>query len=96
MTTIPQYYQCYHCNNFSTNIEEEYLRHGAKEHLYKPLFPNETELTQYNLTAQNKPWEKPIRTEEEVEEHLARWAEKRMNEDQRQELKVKKVMKCLL
>lgn len=85
----PQYYQCYYCNGFSTNIENEYLRHGAKEHLYKPLFPNKTELTQYNLTAQDKPWEKPIRTEKEAEEHLARWAEKRTNEELKQEQRIK-------
>jgi hypothetical protein len=91
---IPQYYQCYHCNNFSTNIEDQYLRHGAREHLYKPLFPNATELVKYNLVPQGKNWEKPLRTEAEAREHLARWAEKRIREDeQREQLKIKRAMK---
>jgi hypothetical protein len=75
------YYQCYHCNNFSTDIELEYLRHGAKEHLYKPLFPNITELQQYNLKPQGKKWEKPVRTEREAQKHLQDWVEKREREE---------------
>jgi hypothetical protein len=49
--------------------------------LYKPLFPNETELERYNLIPQNKPWEKCNITEEEVNERLARWVEKRIREE---------------
>lgn len=75
------YYKCYHCTDFSTNDEHEYLKHGVKNHLYKPLFPNETELERYNLKPQNKPWEKCNITEEEAMERLAIWVEKRIREE---------------
>ena len=82
MTEIRQgYFKCYYCIHFSTNDESDYLKHGAQSHLYKPLFPNETELKRYNLKPQNKPWEKRKITEEEAEERLARWAEKRLREE---------------
>ena len=55
------YYKCYHCIHFSTN-EHEYLKHGVQNHLYKRLFPNETELKDYNLKPQNKPSDSSIGT----------------------------------
>jgi CDP-glycerol glycerophosphotransferase (TagB/SpsB family) len=81
------YYKCYHCLQFSTNDEKEYLGHGVQNHLYKPLFPNETELECYSLRPQNKPWEKCNITEEEAKERLASWVEKRIREDEERQKK---------
>lgn len=88
MTEIRQeYFRCYYCTHFSTDEENEYLKHGAQNHLYKPLFPNQTDLERYNLRPQNKPWEKCKITEEEAEERLARWAEKRLKEENKRKEK---------
>lgn len=75
---LEAYYKCYYCIQLSTNDEDEYLRHGAQNHLYKPLFPNQTELERYDLRPQNKPWEKCNITENEAKDRLARWVEKRI------------------
>jgi hypothetical protein len=80
---VDSYYKCYHCAHFSTNLESEYLKHGVQNHLYKPLFPNETELKRYNLRPQNKPWEKCSITEEEAIDRLAGWVEKRIREEKK-------------
>jgi len=79
---LEAYYKCYHCVHFSTNDQNEYLTHGAQNHLYKPLFPNQTELERYNLRPQNKTWEKCNITEEEVTDRLAKWVEKRIREEE--------------
>ena len=78
-------YHCYYCN-FECNTEAEYLKHGALTHLYKPLFPNQTELRTLGLKPQRKPWEEPIRTEQEAIDHLADWAYKRMQEEQQERI----------
>lgn len=72
--------RCYYCN-FSTNFEDEYLKHGVAKHYGKPLFPNEPEMIKYELEPQNRHWEKPYGTLEEAKERLALWAEKRMKQE---------------
>jgi hypothetical protein len=73
-------FKCYYCK-FSTDFEHAYLKHGALKHFGKPLFPNEPEMIRYQLEPQNRQWEKPFGTEEQVKERLAIWAEKRMKEE---------------
>jgi hypothetical protein len=51
-----------------------YEKHGVLNHLYKPLYPNETELLKYGLNLQGRTWEKCNMTRKEAEERLARWA----------------------
>jgi hypothetical protein len=50
-------FQCYHCNSFQTNDETDYVRHGVKHHLYKPMFPSKTDLRRHRLEPQGKSWE---------------------------------------
>jgi hypothetical protein len=50
-------FQCYHCDNFETNDEQEYVRHGVKHHLYKPMFPSKADLERHRLKPQGKSWE---------------------------------------
>ena len=74
--TLTNYYQCYFCT-YKIDGENQYLRHGARYHLYLPIFPNEADLQRYNLTPQGKPWEKSKITVEEADGRLSAWAEKR-------------------
>lgn len=75
-------YSCYYCEKdglppeqvFHTNDRTLYEKHGVLNHLYKPLYPNETELKKYGLNPQDKAWEKCVITKKEAEEKLARWA----------------------
>jgi hypothetical protein len=69
-------YQRYYCP-YKTDDENQYLRHGARYHLYLPMFPNEADPQRYNLAPQGKPWEKSKITVEEAERRLSAWAEKR-------------------
>jgi hypothetical protein len=50
-------YQYYHCDNFQTNEETDYVRHGVKHHLYKPMFPSKVDLERHGLKPQGKSWE---------------------------------------
>ena len=59
-------YQCYYCS-FQTEDEDQYVRHGVKNHLYLPIFPGEADLERHNLTPQGKPWEKYNITTREAE-----------------------------
>jgi hypothetical protein len=78
MTYAP-YYRCYYCD-FNTDSEDEYIKHGALEHLYKPMFPNQADLQLYNLTPQGKSWKKDLCSEKEAEDRLIRWIEKQMKQ----------------
>jgi hypothetical protein len=78
------YYKYYYCI-FSTDFEDEYIKHGVLEHLYKPMFPNPTDLILYNLAPQGKSWEKPLCSEEEAERRLVRWVEKGLKKQQQQQ-----------
>jgi hypothetical protein len=37
-------FDCYYCNDFHTNLEEEYRRHEATHHLHKPMFPYKADI----------------------------------------------------
>jgi hypothetical protein len=50
-------FQCYHCENFQTRNESEYLTHGGSKHTFKPLFPSKADLAKHGLKAQGKIWE---------------------------------------
>jgi hypothetical protein len=50
-------FQCYYCNTLQTNDEKEYVEHGVKHHLYKPVFPSKADLEKHRLQAQGKKWE---------------------------------------
>ena len=50
-------FQCYHCDNFQTRDEFEYLNHGGSKHTFKPLFPSKADLAKHGLKAQGKIWE---------------------------------------
>lgn len=50
-------FECYYCDNFHTNMENDYLSHGAIRHPRKPMFPSKTDLKKYGLTPQWKRWE---------------------------------------
>ena len=68
-------YQCYYCP-FTTDDEDQYVRHGVKNHLYLPIFPGEGDLAKHGLSRQGKPWEKYNITVKEAERRLGIWAEK--------------------
>jgi hypothetical protein len=72
-------FKCYYCK-FETYDEKEYLKHGALNHLYKPLFPNETELRTLELEPQRQRWEYPLKTEKEAWDSLRDWVGKRLKE----------------
>lgn len=71
-------YSCYYCP-YNTDDENQYLRHGVRNHLYLPLFPNEGDLERHKLTPQGKSWEKSNITVEEANRRLRTWAEKTKN-----------------
>jgi hypothetical protein len=50
-------FECYHCDNFQTSDESEYLNHGGSKHTFKPLFPSKADLAKHGLKAQGKIWE---------------------------------------
>jgi hypothetical protein len=50
-------FECYHCDSFQTKEELEYVRHGVKHHLYKPMFPSKPDLERHGLKPQGKSWE---------------------------------------
>lgn len=73
-------YQCYYCS-FQTagqemEDEDQYIEHGVKNHLYRPMFPGEADLAKRKLIPQGKRWEKYDITIEEVDKKLAAWAAK--------------------
>jgi hypothetical protein len=43
ITIMTLIFQCYFCP-YETEDEDQYIRHGAKYHLYLPMFPNEAYL----------------------------------------------------
>ena len=50
-------FECYHCDDFQTRDESEYLTHGGSKHTFKPLFPSKADLAKHGLKAQGKIWE---------------------------------------
>jgi hypothetical protein len=50
-------FECYHCDDFQTSEESEYLTHGGSKHTFKPLFPSRADLMKHGLKAQGKIWE---------------------------------------
>ena len=50
-------FDCYYCDSFHTNIENEYISHGVIRHPGKPMFPSKTDLEKYALIPQWKRWE---------------------------------------
>ena len=50
-------FQCYHCEYYHTDIEADYLTHGATKHPSKPMFPSKTDLEVHGLKPQGKSWE---------------------------------------
>jgi hypothetical protein len=60
----PLLLRCYYCAKngngkvFETYDEGEYLRHGARRHYNKPMYPNSATIEKYNLIPQGKSWEK--------------------------------------
>jgi hypothetical protein len=50
-------FECYHCDDFQTRNESEYLTHGSSKHTFKPLFPSKADLAKHGLKAQGKIWE---------------------------------------
>jgi hypothetical protein len=50
-------FQCYHCEYYHTDIEADYLTHGATNHPSKPMFPSKTDLEVHGLKPQGKSWE---------------------------------------
>lgn len=56
------FYSCYVCakdgDDFSTDIEDEYVRHGGDHYPNTLLYPTKTEIEKYGLKPQGKPWER--------------------------------------
>ena len=47
-------FSCYHCNNFQTYDEYEYVNHGIMRHLKKPMFRSKADLQKNGLNPQRK------------------------------------------
>jgi len=50
-------FSCYHCGNYHTDIETDYLTHGVTKHRNKPMFPSKADLEKHGLRPQEKSWE---------------------------------------
>jgi hypothetical protein len=50
-------FQCYHCEYYHTDIEADYLTHGATKHPSKPMFPGKADIERLGLKPQGKSWE---------------------------------------
>ena len=50
-------FSCYHCKDFQTYDEDEYVRHGIMRHPKKPMFPSKADLQKNGLNPQRKDWE---------------------------------------
>ena len=50
-------FSCYHCKDFQTYDEDEYVRHGIMRHPKKPMFPSKADLQKNGLNPQRKSWE---------------------------------------
>ena len=51
-------YSCYYCDNFETNIEIDYQRHGILKHSGKPCYPSKADLELLGIQGQGKAWER--------------------------------------
>lgn len=49
---------CNHCDEFTSYIEDEILKHSVNRHPRKPAFPNKQMLEQMGLKPKGNPWEK--------------------------------------
>jgi hypothetical protein len=49
--------QCYYCDSFHRNDEEDYERHILIKHTGKPAYPNKAEIEKSGLKRQGKEWE---------------------------------------
>ena len=51
-------YQCYYCDNFKTNSNDDYEHHVIKKHGQgHPCYPSKADLEKLGLRAQEKNWE---------------------------------------
>jgi hypothetical protein len=50
-------FKCYYCQNFQTNDEAEYSRHGVIRHPNKPSYPTKADLQRLGLKSQGRSWE---------------------------------------
>ena len=42
-------FSCYHCDYYHTDIEADYLTHGATKHVNKPMFPGKVDIEKLGL-----------------------------------------------
>jgi hypothetical protein len=50
-------YSCRYCDNFETDIEEDYQRHVLLKHPGKLCYPSKADLTKFGLEPKGKEWE---------------------------------------
>jgi hypothetical protein len=57
----PTMFDCYYCDDFHTNLEEEYRRHGVIKHPNKPLYPSKADQERHHLKPQQKRWKSIVK-----------------------------------
>ncbi|MFL6343869.1 MAG: hypothetical protein ACJ71A_00275, partial [Nitrososphaeraceae archaeon] len=51
-------YQCYYCDNFKTNNNDDYETHVIKKHAQShPCYPSKADLEKLGLKVQGRSWE---------------------------------------